>query len=204
MKLYSYEKAPNPLRVHVFLAEKDIDIPIEHVNILDGDTRAPDFREVNSLGEVPVLELDDGTRITESVAICRYLEALHPEPSLMGSTPKEIAEIDMWTRRMEQQVMAPISDFALHTFQVFADKIEQLPAYAETQLRLQAKRWAWLDNELSDGRSFVCGGRFSVADITGMAALRICDFAEQSVPDDLLNVKRWEAAVRARPAFQSL
>jgi glutathione S-transferase len=204
MKLYSYEKAPNPLRVHVFLAEKGIDIPIEHVNILDGETRSPTFREINSLGEVPVLELDDGTRITESVAICRYLEALHPEPSLMGSTPKEIAEIDMWTRRMEQQVMAPISDFALHTFQVFADKIEQLPAYAETQLRLQAKRWAWLDAELSDGRSFVCGDKLSVADITGMAALRICDFAKQSVPNDLPNVKRWEAAVRARPAFQSL
>jgi glutathione S-transferase len=204
MKLYSYEKAPNPLRVHVFLAEKGIDIPIEHVNILDGETRSPTFRVINSLGEVPVLELDDGTRITESVAICRYLEALHPEPSLMGSTPKEIAEIDMWTRRMEQQVMAPISDFALHTFQVFADKIEQLPAYAETQLRLQAKRWAWLDAELSDGRSFVCGDKLSVADITGMAALRICDFAKLSVPDDLPNAKRWEAAVRARPAFQSL
>jgi len=204
MKLYTFEQAPNPMRVHVFLAEKGIDLPIETVNIFEGETRSSDFRKMNSLGEVPVLELDDGTGITESVAICRYLEALYPETPLMGATPQEIAEIDMWTRRMEQRVMAPISHFALHSFEMFANTIEQIPAYAESQLRLQQKRWVWLDAELSDGRSFVCRDKLSVADITGMAALRICDFAEQIIPDDLQHAKRWEAAVRARPGFQAV
>ncbi len=203
MKLYTYNQAPNPLRVHVFMAEKGIELPTETVDIRAGETRVPAFKEINSLYEVPVLELDDGRYLTESVAICRYLEARHPEHPLMGSTPIEVAEIDMWTRRMEQQVMAPISDFALHSFEIFADKIEQVPAYAETQLRLQKKRWAWLNAELSDGRTFVAGDQFSVADITGMAALRICDFAKQSVPEELSHAKRWEGAVRDRGSWPS-
>ncbi|MEM9443485.1 MAG: glutathione S-transferase family protein [Pseudomonadota bacterium] len=201
MKLYTYKQAPNPLRVHVFLAEKGISLPTETVDIRAGETRAPDFKMINSLGEVPVLELDDGQLLTESVAICRYLEALHPETPLMGDTPLETALIDMWTRRMEQQIMAPISQFALHSFEIFADKIEQLPDYAATQLRLQKKRWAWLDTELSDGRTFVAGDRFSVADITGMAALRICDFAKEQVPEDLPHTKRWERAVRDKKSW---
>jgi len=203
MKLYTYQQAPNPLRVHVFLAEKGISLPTETVDIRAGETRAPDFKMINSLGEVPVLELDDGQLLTESVAICRYLEALHPETPLMGATPLETALIDMWTRRMEQQIMAPISQFALHSFEIFADKIEQLPDYAATQLRLQKKRWAWLDTELSDGRTFVAGDRFSVADITGMAALRICDFAKEQVPEDLPHTKRWERAVRDKKSWPS-
>ncbi len=203
MKLYTYQQAPNPLRVHVFLAEKGISLPTETVDIRAGETRAPDFKMINSLGEVPALELDDGQLLTESVAICRYLEALHPETPLMGATPFETALIDMWTRRMEQQIMAPISQFALHSFEIFADKIEQLPDYAATQLRLQKKRWAWLDTELSDGRTFVAGDRFSVADITGMAALRICDFAKEQVPEDLPHTKRWERAVRDKKSWPS-
>lgn len=203
MKLYTYSQAPNPLRVHVFLNEKGIELPSAHVDIRAGETRAPDFLAINSLGEVPVLELDDGARITESMAICRYLEAIHPERPLMGGTPVETAEIEMWTRRMEQQIMAPISQVALHTFQVFADKIEQVPAYAGTQLRLQRKRWTWLDAELADGRSYVCRNAFSVADITGMAALRICDFAKEAIPDNLSHAKRWEAAVRDRESWPS-
>jgi glutathione S-transferase len=203
MKLYTYSSAPHPLRVHVFMAEKGVDLPAEMVDIPSGESRAPAFKAINSLGELPVLELDDGKCITESVAICRYLEAMHPEQPLMGSTPYETAEIDMWTRRMELQIMAPISQFALHSFKIFADKVEQMPDYAESQLRLQKKRWAWLDAELSDGRTFVAGDRFSVADITGMAALRICDFAEQSVPEELAHAKRWERAVRDRQSWPS-
>lgn len=203
MKLYTYEQAPNPLRVHVFLAEKGIKLPTETVDVRAGETRRSAFMGINSLGEVPVLELDEGGYLTESVAICRYLEALHPDNPLMGSTSLEVAKIDMWTRRLEQQLMAPISQFALHTFGIFADKIEQLPAYAESQLRLQKKRWSWFDAELSDGRTFVADDRFSVADITGMAALRICDFARESVPGELANAKRWESAVRDRQSWPS-
>jgi glutathione S-transferase len=203
MKLYTYKPAPNPLRVHAFLEEKGIELPIETVDARAGETRAPAFKAINSLGEVPVLQLDDGGYLTESVAICRYLEALHPERPLMGVTPLEVAKIDMWTRRMEQQIMAPISQFALHSFEFFADKIEQLPAFAESQLKLQNERWAWLDVELADGRTFVADDRFSVADITGMAALRICDFAGQDIPENLAHARRWEAAVRDRKGWPS-
>ncbi|WPZ36522.1 glutathione S-transferase family protein [Thalassobaculum sp. OXR-137] len=202
MKLYSHPMAPNALRTLVFLAEKGIEVPIEPVDIMVAETRTPAFLKKNSLGEIPVLELDDGTLITESVAICRYFEELQPEPSLMGATPVEAAQVEMWSRRMEQQILGPIAQYGLHTEKFFVDKVEQVPAYAETQVRLMPKRWAWLDAELSDGRTYVCNDRFSIADITGMATLHLCDFFKHPVPEDLPNVKRWEAALRARPSWK--
>lgn len=201
MLLYTAALAPNPFRVQAFLAEKGVEIPVELVDILGGQTRTPAFHKINSLGEVPVLKLDDGSLLTESLAICRYLESLYPEPALMGRDAAEAAKIEMWSRRMEQQIMGPIGQVGLHSFSFFAEKIEQFPAYAESQKRLMLNRWAWLDEELSDGRSYVCGDRFSVADITGMAALMICDFAEVPVPEHLEHARRWEAAVRARPSM---
>ena len=201
MKLYTFE-APNPLRVHVFLREKGIDVPTVTVDLPAGASREPAFLEKNSLGEVPVLELDDGSFLTESVAICRYLEGVHPETPLMGDSQLKAARIEMWNRRMEQKIMGPIGGVGLHTFQFFADKIEQMPAYAESQRRLMAKNWAWLDCELSDGRTYVCDDEFSVADITGMAALMICGFAGETVPDDLVHAKRWEAAMHDRPSWR--
>lgn len=202
MMLYSHPMAPNALRTLVFLAEKGIEVPIEPVDLMAAETRTPAFLKKNSLGEIPVLELDDGTLIAESVAICRYFEAAHPEPSLMGATPLESAQVEMWSRRMEQQILGPIAQVGLHTHEFFAEKVEQVPAYAETQVRLMAKKWAWLDAELSDGRTFVCNDRFSIADITGMAALHICDFFGHPVPEGVPNVKRWETAMRARPSWK--
>lgn len=202
MMLYSHPMAPNALRTLVFLAEKGIEVPIEPVDLMAAETRTPAFLKKNSLGEIPVLELDDGTLIAESVAICRYFEAAHPEPSLMGATPVESAQVEMWSRRLEQQILGPIAQVGLHTHEFFAEKVEQVPAYAETQVRLMAKKWAWLDAELSDGRTFVCNDRFSIADITGMAALHICDFFGHPVPEGVPNVKRWETAMRARPSWK--
>ena len=201
MKLYTTHPAPNPFRVRVFLKEKGIEIPLEPVDIMNGETREAGFLAKNSLGELPVLELDDGTLLTESIAICRFLEAENPDRPLMGSSPIETAKIDMWTRRMEQQIMAPMSEIGRHTFPLFADTIEQIPEYAETQKRLILKRWAWLDSELSDGRTYVCDDKFSVADITGMAALMISDFSDQEIPEDYIHARRWEAAVRAHEAW---
>lgn len=201
MKLYTFPMAPNALRVHVFLSEKGLEVPLEHVDAMNKATRRQPFLSKNSLGEIPVLELDDGTLITESVAICRYFEDTYSEPRLMGATPVEAARIEMWNRRMEQQIMGPIGQVGLHTSEFFADKIEQLPAYAETQQRLMAKKWEWFDAELSDGRTWVCDDRFSIADITGIAALHICDMFGAEVPPDLVNAKRWERAVRSRPTW---
>jgi glutathione S-transferase len=135
MKLYTAQ-APSPYRVKVFVAEKGIELPTETVSLPDGGTHQPVFLAMNSLAEVPVLELDDGSYLTESIAICRYLESIYPTPSLMGATPVEAARIDMWTRRMELYIMAPVADIARHSFEFFADKFEQVPEYAETQKRL--------------------------------------------------------------------
>ncbi len=200
MKLYT-GLSPNGLRVAVFLAEKGIEIPTVDIDIQGGQARTPEFRQKNSLGEVPVLELDDGTFLTESLAICRYLEALHPSPPLMGSSPLGIARTRMWSRRIEQQIMGPVAEVGRHTFAFFADRFEQVAEYAETQKRLLARNWAWLDDELADGRTYVCDDAFSVADITGMAALMVCQFAEIPVPGGLAHVKRWETALRARPTW---
>ncbi|MFK7966828.1 MAG: glutathione S-transferase family protein [Burkholderiaceae bacterium] len=200
MKLYTSE-APNPFRVKVFLREKGIEIPTQMINIMDGETRQPDFLRINSLAEVPVLELNDGSYLTESVAICRFLETQHPTPALLGTSKLEVARVDMWNRRMEQQIMTPIGEVARHTFGLFADRFEQVQAYADTQMRLQLKRWAWLDQELADGRTYVCEDEFSIADITGMAALKICGYVGQDVPAELVHARRWEQAVKSRASW---
>lgn len=203
MKLYHHEIAPNAWRVRVFLAEKGIDMPRVEVDLFNGAQKQPDFLEKNSLGEVPVLELDDGRIITESIAICRYLEALNPVPRLFGSDPVDQATVEMWQRRMELHLVGTVADIALHTFDFFAAKVEQMPDYAASQRRALARKWAWLDGELADGRPFLAGDRFTVADITGMMALKAGDHVEAPVADSLAHVKRWEKAVRARPSWNA-
>ena len=203
MKLYSADRAPNPWRVRIFLAEKGIDVPRVEVDLMNGAARSPEFLSRNSLGEVPVLELDDGRVITESVAICRYIEALNPVPRLFGADPMDQATVEMWTRRMELHLAGAAANVALHTFPFFAEKVEQMPEFAATQRRALAKKWAWLDGELADSRPYLAGDRFSIADITGMLALKVGDIVEAPVADDLGHVKRWETAVRARPSWNA-
>lgn len=185
----------------MFLAEKGIAIPDVPIALLEGESRKPDFLKINSLGEVPVLELDDGTYITESIAICRYLESQNPEPSLFGKTPLAQARIEMWNRRMERHLMDVIGNVGLHSFEFFKEKIEQIPAYADSQRRLMAKKWAWFDQEMSDGRPFVAGDAISVADLTGAAALRIQEYAQESIPDGLNHAKAWAERIYARPGW---
>lgn len=203
MKLYS-GMSPNGLRVGVFMQEKGIDLPVEMFNVTGGETRSDAYLKMNSLGEVPVLELDDGSFLTESVAICRYLEALHPQSPLLGTGPEEQARIEMWNRRMELKIFNCVGDVGLHEFEFFADRVEQVPEYAAAKRREIVKRLEWLDGELSDGRSFIAGDTFSIADITGMAALMVCAFAGIEIPEGLANVKRWEASLKARPSWPQM
>ena len=200
MLLYTAQ-APNPFRVNAFLREKGIDIATKPINIMEGETRTPGFQQKNSLNELPVLELDDGTYLTESVAICRYLEQLYPANPLTGVTPLEQAQIEMWNRRMEQQIFRVVGDIGSHSFPFFADKIEQIADYAESMKRQLDKKWQWLDRELADGRTYVCNDRFSIADITGMAALFVCDFAEIPLPNNLAHLGRWVSAVRSHDVW---
>ena len=203
MKLYN-GMSPSGLRVSVFLAEKGLDIPTTSINVLEGETRTPEFLAINSLGEVPVLELEDGQIITESLAICRYFEILHPEPSLMGQSAAEQAHIEMWSRRIELQILSVVGSIGLHEIPLFADKIQQFPNYAASQRRVFPKKLAWLDKEMSDGRSFVAGNDFTVADITGMAAMMICSFFEIEIPENLTYVKQWQESVMQRPSWPAM
>lgn len=200
MKLYA-GLAPNAFRVFVFMQEKDIELPLETLDVMKGDARQGEHIQRNSLGEIPVLELDDGSYLTESIAICRYLEFIYPEIPLMGRDSLGIAKVEMWNRRMEQQIMAPYAQIGLHTMSMFADKIEQVPEYAQTQRRKAVQNWAWLDTELADGRAFVSGDDFTVADITGMTALMIGEFVDVEVPTDLNHVQRWVSSVTSRESW---
>jgi glutathione S-transferase len=200
MKLYD-AMTPNNLRLNVFLKEKGIDPPREKIAVLEGATRTPEFLAINPFGELPTLVLDNGDILTESVAICRYFEAVQPTPRLMGDSAYEQALIEMWNRRMEQKIFGPLSEAGRHMFPFFADKMEQMPAYAETQIRLFHKNLAWFDSVLEDGRPYVVGDQFSIADITGMAMLFVCDISENPIPESLKNVKRWEKTMRERPSF---
>lgn len=200
MKLYN-GLSPNGFRVAAFMMEKGIDIATESIDVMTGEARSKEHLARNSLGEVPVLELDDGSYLSESVAICGYLEALYPDLPLMGRDPIETAKIEMWNRRMEQQLMGPCSQYGLHVIPYFADKVEQMPEYAEAQKRAFATKMRWLDGELANSRDFVAG-EFSIADITGMASLMICGFLDGlEVPKDLEHVQRWVSAVTSRPSF---
>ncbi|MEM7750030.1 MAG: glutathione S-transferase family protein [Pseudomonadota bacterium] len=202
MKLYDGQ-APNPWRVRVFLAEKGVTVPMETMQVLDGSTRTEAFRKINSLGELPVLELDDGRILTESVAICRYIESEFPEPALMGRDAFEMAHIEMWSRRMELQLVTALANVGLHTIPFFDGKIEQMPDYADSQRRAAVKRWTWFDQEMSDGRAFVTGDQFTLADVTGMMAVKITDIVEEPMPANLKHAKAWEQRVRSRDSWSA-
>lgn len=203
MLFYDCTPALNPWRVRVFLAEKGIEVRSVEINLMEGEGRKPEYLAVNSLGETPALELDDGRILTESMAISRYFEAMRPTPPLFGRDATEQAFVEMWNRRIEIHLADVIGAFARHTFPFFADKLEQNADYAAAQLRLMSKKWAWLDKEFADGRTFIAGEAFTVADITGMVALKVSDYAEQTVPDRLDRVKAWEERVRSRSSWNA-
>lgn len=195
--------APSPRRVRIFLAEKGVELPRVDLDLPGGETYSAAFLQKNSLGQVPVLETDDGSFITESQSICRYIEALHPEPNLFGQDPLERARIDMWDRRMENEIFNALGRIAQHSFAHFKDKLTQVPAFAEAQRADMAGKFAWLDAELSDGRPFIAGERFTVADITGMGAAMIADFLDVAIPETCSHLQRWNEKVRARPSWSA-
>ena len=202
MKIYESHNAPNPRRVRVFLAEKGIEVPFEEVDIVKAVNREADFRKKNPLSTVPVLELDDGTCISESVAICRYFEETHPQPALFGVDAKDRALVEMWNRRMEFNILQPIADAFRQRHDFFKGRIRQLPEYAEVQ-RLNAEDGLnWLDRELA-ARRFIAGDRFSIADITAMVAIDFGRVSKIAIKPDQVNLARWHAEVSARPSAKA-
>src|SRR5580658_9108611 len=170
MKIYEYTQAPNPRRVRVFLAEKGITVPLQQVDIATAENRKPEFLKINPMGGLPVLELDDGTRIAESVAICRYFEALHPTPPLMGTDDKDKAVVEMWNRRMEFEILSMTASAFRNTSDFFKGRIPQVKEYGEVCRGAALKRMEWLDTELAN-RKFIAGDRYTIADITALIGI---------------------------------
>jgi glutathione S-transferase len=203
VKLYDSKGAPNPRRVTVFLAEKGIEIPRVEVSIAKGEHRSPEYVAKNPLGTLPALELDDGTILTETVAISRYLEELHPEPSLFGRTPLERAQIEMWNRRMELELFIPMAQVFRNIHPFFKDRIPQVPEYGEVCRKQVASRTKWLDRELA-GRPFVAGPRYTIADITLQCGFDFFGKLMKFLPgEETPNVARWYADVSGRPSAKA-
>ncbi|WP_374470144.1 glutathione S-transferase family protein [Phenylobacterium sp.] len=194
--------APNPRRVRIFLAEKGVDLPETPVNILKREHKSPEHRARNSLGQVPTLVLDDGTAISETVAICRYFEETQPDPPLFGRTPLEKATVDMWVRRIEFTVMGPVGNFWRHAHPFTAKVVDQHQAFGESNREAYAGALRWLDRELAD-RPFLAGEHYGMADICGLTTVDFATWIGLPVPDELANVRAWHARVSARPSAQA-
>lgn len=203
MKLYDHPTAPNPRRVHVYLAEKGIELERINIDMQKGEHKAPEFIDKNLNGQIPVLELDDGTYISESISICRYFEALHPTPSMFGATPAAIGRIDMHLRRVELLLGRNVSTSWVNgpiVARIAKGRFVQIPEAKEQSDAAVKAYYRRMDSELGM-RAMLAGNDYSVADITAMVTI---DFAEQMVdlkPDEqLLNLARWRAEVGSRPS----
>lgn len=200
MKLYDGGRAPNPRRVRVFLAEKEITIPTEQVDIGNLQQRSEAYTAINPLQRVPALVLDDGTVITKSIAICRYFEALQPDPPLFGRGALEIALIEMWSRRVELHLFLPVSIVFQHLHPAMKTMVKpQIAEWGEVNKPRVFDFLRFLDGELKN-RAYVAGAKFSVADITTLVAIDFMKVSKMTVPDELAVVRRWYAEVSARPS----
>jgi glutathione S-transferase len=205
MKLYDENMpAPNPRKVRIFLAEKGIEVPRERVTMMKREHKAPEFLKKNSLGQVPVLELDDGTHISESVAICRYLEALHPTPALFGRDAREQAMVEMWMRRAEFRLWAPMGQVWINDDPRTAIvNPNQFPEYGARNRKIVAGAMKWLDGELADGRPWLAGQSYSMADIVLLCGIDFAKFVNMDMPEEAAHLRAWHARVSARPSAKA-
>ncbi len=203
MKLYDSGRAPNPRRTRIFLAEKGISVPSEQIDMMAMQHKTPEYAAINPLQRMPALVLDDGTVITESIAICRYFEALQPEPSLFGKGAEEIALIEMWNRRCELNFMANVANVFRHLHPAMKElEVPQVAEWGEANKPHVIWFLELLDRELAE-RPFVAGDRFSVADITALVAYDFMKPSKLAVPENLTNLRRWHTEVSARPSTKA-
>lgn len=194
--------APNPRRVRIFLAEKGIDLPETPINMMKREHKSDEHRARNSLGQVPTLELDDGTCISETVSICRYFEATHPTPPLFGTTPVEQALIDMWVRRVEFMVMMPVGNYWRHAHPRTAALLTQYKDFGESNVATYQGAQKWLDREL-EGRTFLAGDSYSIADICLLTTVDFAGWIGLPMDESFGNLKAWHDRVSARPSAQA-
>jgi glutathione S-transferase len=200
VKLYDGGRAPNPRRTRIFLAEKGLRVPTQQVDLGALEQMNPDYAGINPLKRVPALVLDDGMVLTESVAICRYFEGVHPEPPLFGRGALESARVEMWNRRLELNLLFAVAHVFRHTHPAMKEmEVPQVPAWAEANKPRIVEFLGVVDRELA-GRRFITGDTFTIADITGLVALDFMKPAKLSVPNELAQVRRWHAELSARPS----
>jgi glutathione S-transferase len=192
----------HPRRVRIFMAEKGLAIDRREVDAAGGANARPDFLRLNPLGKLPVLELDDGSAIAESLAICRYLEAMQPLPSLMGRSSQASAHIEMWTLRMDHELSQPIALAFLHSGDFYRGRIEQVPEVASWARGCALQTMTWLDGELA-GRSHIAGEDYTMADIVAQCACVLGKAVGLRIPPEMTHLSRWFAQVSARPTARA-
>ena len=198
MKLYNSDRAPSPRRVRIFLAEKGVSIPRVEVDLAKLEHKTAEFSGLNPFETIPILELEDGTRIAETIAICRYIEAQWPEPNLFGLTALEQATIEMWQRQLEWRLLFPIAQVVRHSHPKMAEmECPQVPDWAAANRPRALHAMAIVDEALRD-RPFIAGDRFTVADITGVVALDFAKSARIAIPPELVHLNRWHEALKMR------
>lgn len=202
MKIYDFAAAPNPRKLRVYLAEKGIQVPMQQVNILAGENRTPEFLAKNPLAGLPVLELDDGSFLTESLAIIEYFEELHPAPPMIGTTPLERARVRALERIADLGVLLRVATVFQNTHPLMAARLKQSADAADNARGQLAANLKVLDKLIGDKR-FVAGDRPTVADCTLFAALQFAEFAQVPVSPACENVARWYAAFKQRPSAEA-
>lgn len=191
--------APNPRRVRIFLAEKGIDLPETNVDMMKREHKSPEFRAKNSMGQLPALELDDGTCISETVAICRYFEETNPEPPLFGVTPVEKALVDQWIRRVEFAVMMPVGNFWRHAHPRTAALLNQFKDFGQSNAETYKGAQKYLNRELED-REFLVGDTYTMADICLLSTVDFAEWIGLPVEAEFENLTSWRARAKARPS----
>jgi glutathione S-transferase len=200
MKLYNEANpAPNPRRVRIFLAEKGISMPFVHVPMREKAHKSAEFLLKNSLGQVPVLELDDGSTLSESIAICRYLEELHPAPALFGADAWQRAQVEMWSRRIEFALMSRLGAVWVNTHKYTAHLGTQFKDFGEASRVRAIKAMQWLNEELQ-AREYLANERYSMADIVALTTVDFGTFIGVEMPVELTHLHDWHARVTARPS----
>ena len=202
MILHDLSAGMHPRRVRIFMAEKGLSFERREVDAAGGANALADFLRLNPLGKLPVLELDDGSAIAESLAICRYLESIHPQPALLGRNPKASAHIEMWTLRMDHELSQPIALTFVHNSDFYRGRVEQVPEVASWARGRALQTMNWLDGELAV-RSHIVGDDYSLADIVAQCACVLGKAVGLRIPPELSNLSRWFAQVSARPTARA-
>jgi glutathione S-transferase len=203
MLLYHDPRAPNPRRVRMFLAEKNVAYDTIEVSIASAANEAPEFRKKNPLALLPVLEFEDGRLLRESVAISRYIEELYPEPNLFGTDPWERAVIEQWNRHAELELLVPIAQVFRNTHEFWKGRIKQVPEFGDVMRERALSRYAWLDGELAR-RDFIAGERFTIADITAFCAISFARITNTRIdPATQPNLASWYKRIDERPSAKA-